>query len=91
MRVGKRYPRSSDYDGQDGASAHGLYAARTYVVSFLLEPVERGLSTVCAVAGCRVRNAVGRICTASARNLCLGYGDVRSGPGDIALESGHVV
>ena len=65
--------------------------AGTYVVLFLLEPVEGALGTISTVTWRRVRNAVGRIGTASTRGLWLGQGNGRGRPSDVALESGHIV
>jgi len=63
----------------------------TYVVSFLLEPVEGVLGTISTVTGRRVHNTVGRIGTASTRDLWLSQGNIRGGSGDVALESSHIV
>lgn len=87
--MGRRYPRSSDYSSQDSVGLVGWIG--TYVVSFLLEPVEGVLGAVSAVTGCRVRNTVRRVSTASARELSLGHRDIRGSPSDVALEPGHVV
>ena len=63
----------------------------TYVVSFLLEPVEGVLGTIRAVAGRGVHNTVGWVGTTSTGDLWLGQGNGRGRSGDVALESVHVV
>lgn len=63
----------------------------TYVVSFLLEPVEGVLGTIRAVAGRGVHNTVGWIGTTSTGDLWLGQGNGRGRSGDVALESVHIV
>ena len=65
--------------------------ARTYVVSLLLEPVERVLGTVRTVARCSSLNPVSRVSTTSAGELWCGQGNVRCRSSDVALESGHII
>jgi len=63
----------------------------TYVVSFLLEPVEGVLGTIRAVSGRGVHNTVGWVGTTSTGDLWLGQGNGRGRSGDVALESVHIV
>lgn len=62
-----------------------------YVVSLLLEPVERGLGTISAVTGGSIHNTVDRVSTAPARELWFGQRDVGGRSSDVTLEPGHIV
>lgn len=82
-------PQTSDYNNQDSVESVGWIG--TYVVSFLLEPVEGVLGAVSAITGCGVRNTVIRVSTTSARDLSLGHGNGRGSSSDVALEPSHIV